>query len=329
MKKDKPYVTFRKILSVLESFFGSWRFPVFMLSVLFFFTLVVLAIMMIPVSETTAGTFAREFKTWCLGYDPATGEIEYIYLVMFVVQPAILSLFIWMFWYKPLAQLIKEEASKAVPYMGVALIVVLSIGLTLPSFFSTPEQGELPFPEKELRTDIIAPPFTLTNQHKKKISLTDYRGEVVILTSVYASCHETCPMILERVKQLFETLDRPASEQLQLMAVTMDPAKDTPRMLKMTAEKYGLTAPNHHLLTGKGEYVNNILDKLNIPRRRRADGAINHANIFILIDKKGEVAYRFTLGDRQQKWLLKATRLLVEESPGIAKKDHRTIKKQN
>lgn len=322
--KDKSKQKFKSFLTVLESFFSSWRFPVFMLSVLFFFALLVIVTILIPVSDSVAGTFAKEFKTWCLGYDPATGEIESIYFIIFLVQPTILSLFIWAFWHKPLMGLVQKGGKIAVPYISSALILVISIGLTLPSLYATTDKGELPFPAQDLRTEITAPSFTLTNQDKENISLEEYRGDVIMVTAVYASCAESCPLILEQAKEVLNNLDKNETEQLQLMALTMDPNNDTPGMLKMTADHYELTGSNQHLLTGEAEYINDILDQLNIPRQRREDGAIDHANIFVLIDKKGKIAYRFTLGDRQKKWLLKATRLLIEEPYDIAKRSYTT-----
>lgn len=311
--KRKPMHKFRTVLTVFESFFTSWRFPLFTLSVLLFFAMLVLALALIPVSDSGIGTFAEEFKIWCLGYDPATGEMESMYLVMFLVQPLILSLFIVFFWYQPLTGLLKKQPRKSIIYILAALSLVAAIGVTLPSLYSAGEKEELPFPAERLRTRITPPGFTLINQYKETVSLEDYRGKIIMITAVYASCSETCPLILEQSRQVLEELGETQSGQVQLMALTMDPGKDTPMMLRMTADHYGLPGPNRHLLTGEPSYINTILDRLNIPRKRREDGAIDHANIFILIDKAGHVAYRFTLGERQKKWLLKATRLLINE----------------
>lgn len=315
MNKESTKYRFRNFLTGLESFFSSWRFPVFMLSVLFFLALLVVTVTLIPVSDSTLGTFAGEFKKWCLGYNPATGEIESIYLVMFLVQPTILSIFIFGFWYKPISEMVKNYPKKAGPYIIPGFVIIVLVGATLPSLYSDGESGELPFPAKEIRTAISPPEFTLINQNKDSISLTDYRNQVVMVTAVYASCSETCPVILEQAYDVMNRLKIGGKEQLQLMAITMDPDKDTPKMLKMTAEHYELNGPNQHLLTGDKKYVNEVLDKLNIPRRKREDGAIAHANVFILIDKRGKVAYRFTLGDRQKEWLIKAAKTLIEERP--------------
>lgn len=313
MTDNRPSLYFSSFLGKLESFFSSWRFPVFMLSILFFFALLVIGVTLIPVSDSVMGTFAEEFKTWCMGYDPATGEIESIYLVMFIVQPVILSLFISAFWYKPLVDVVTNTPGKVIPYLFFAIALVISIGITLPSFYSSAEKGELPFPAESIRTELTPPQFTLVNQHEKEISLDDFRGSVVMITAVYASCNETCPLILEQAKKVLGQLNESMATQVQLLALTMDPDKDTSQMLKMTADHYELTGSNQHLLTGEARYIDNILDQLNISRQRRADGAIDHANIFMLVDKQGKIAYRFTLGDRQEKWLLKATRLLIQE----------------
>ncbi|NGP88780.1 SCO family protein [Fodinibius halophilus] len=318
MNKERTRKRFKIFLANLESFFSSWRFPVFMLSILFFLAILVIVVTLIPVSESTLGTFAGEFKKWCLGYDPATGEIESIYLVMFLVQPTMLSLFIFAFWYKPITEMLKNYPQKAIPYIFPGLLIIILLGSTLPSLYSDGESGELPFPAQDLRTEIEAPDFTLINQDKKQISLSDYRDNVIMITAVYASCSETCPVILDQAREVMQELNR-SNERLplQLMAVTMDPQKDTPKMLKMTAEHYELADPKQHLLTGEKQYVDELLDNLNIPRKRRADGAIDHANIFILIDKDGKVAYRFTLGDRQKKWLIKAVETLIKEIPTV------------
>lgn len=314
MKKKSPAVKFKSHLDRLETFFSSWRFPVFTLTVLLFFGMLVVGISLTPVSDSGLGTFAEEFKTWCLGYDPATGEIEYIYLIMFIVQPLIISLFVFAFWYTPLLQLLKEGPKQAWPYFTSGLVLVALVGASLPSLFTYSAKGELPFPAEELRTKINPPRFSLVNQHKQTVSLDEYRENVVLITAVYASCSETCPLILEEVKRVFTNLPEEKRHEVQLMAITMDPNKDTPRMLKMTADHYGLNASNQHLLTGDPGQINSLLDRLNIPRQRNEDGTINHANLFILVDKNGKIAYRFTLGDRQERWLSKAIRLLVNEN---------------
>ena len=98
----------------------------------------------------------------------------------------------------------------------------------------------------------------------------------------------------------------------------LDPKNDTPEVLANVATARGFTSPPFHLLSGEPATVEKILDDFAVPRSRDADtGFINHANLFIFIDRKGRFAYRFTLGERQKRWLGSALRQLLGEKPDI------------
>jgi cytochrome oxidase Cu insertion factor (SCO1/SenC/PrrC family) len=58
---------------------------------------------------------------------------------------------------------------------------------------------------------------------------------------------------------------------------------------------------------------------LQIARERNPQtGMIDHANLFIVLDRKGTIAYRFTLGEHQEHWLARALQLLTREQAGGA-----------
>ncbi|MNC96767.1 hypothetical protein D3C83_142260 [compost metagenome] len=60
--------------------------------------------------------------------------------------------------------------------------------------------------------------------------------------------------------------------------------------------------------------MESTLDALGVARTRDPEtGVIDHANLFVLVDRDGRVAYRFTLGERQERWLVQALRLLLAE----------------
>ena len=57
-------------------------------------------------------------------------------------------------------------------------------------------------------------------------------------------------------------------------------------------------------------------------RRNPETGVIDHANLFILIDAEGRVAYRFNLDPRHQGWLREAVLALATEVPEVAVAAH-------
>src|SRR5262249_50120726 len=76
-----------------------------------------------------------------------------------------------------------------------------------------------------------APAFTLDGSHGKKLSLSDHLGKVVILEFGYTFCEDVCPVTLARLTEAWKRLG-PAARDIQLIYVTVDPARDTPERLR-------------------------------------------------------------------------------------------------
>ncbi|RMD87301.1 MAG: SCO family protein, partial [Candidatus Dadabacteria bacterium] len=151
----------------------------------------------------------------------------------------------------------------------------------------------------------------LADQNGNTFALDSFRGKVVVLSSFYSRCKMTCPLILGRLKLLREKF---TGKPVVFVAVTMDPDYDKVPVLKETAKRYGIDYENVFLLTGSKDKVNAVLDRYEVYRKRSENPAvIQHSNLIILIDKKGEVAYRFSLGAMSDKWLVKAVEDLIGE----------------
>jgi protein SCO1/2 len=65
--------------------------------------------------------------------------------------------------------------------------------------------------------------FTLRDQQGKPISLARYRGQVVMLTFVYSTCADTCPIVVSQMRGALNEL----SQRVPTIAVTVDPKQDT------------------------------------------------------------------------------------------------------
>ncbi|MFU8860370.1 MAG: SCO family protein [Cyclonatronaceae bacterium] len=305
-----------KLITNIEQYFMSWRFPVFMLATMFLFWVLILIMAFIPVTESAFGSFAEDFKVWCFGYDPETGSMKYIYLVMYTVNPAMLAGVIVAVWSTQLREVLAAPA-RMVRYVVHASVLVLVVSLGFLSSYETQDESFPEFRAEALRVSLNAPVIRLTDQDEQIVQLDDYRGRVVLLTSVYASCADTCPLILQQARRVLEGVDPALRNDLVFMAVTMQPEKDTPELLKRVAGFYHLDeyAPAYHLLTGGQEEVDQVLDVMNVARiANPATGEIEHVNIFYFIDREGRIAYRFTLGEIQEEWMIQAAELLLAET---------------
>lgn len=97
------------------------------------------------------------------------------------------------------------------------------------------------------------------------------------------------------------------------MAVTLDPENDDVARLSYLAEAQGVSAPMFQFLTGDSEEVNHVLDKMGLERFRDEHGVIQHTNLYLVVDRSGRIAYRFSLGDLQEDWLVEAIKLVCAE----------------
>lgn len=121
-------------------------------------------------------------------------------------------------------------------------------------------------------------------------------------------------MILDQVKRAVARLTPEEQADVRIIAVTMDPEKDTVDALRKLGEGQEVSAPDFNLLTGEPIEINNVLDHMGIERRTDPDtGIIDHTNLFLLVDRRGRVAYRFSLGELQEDWMVEATKLLCAE----------------
>ncbi|MDO9468618.1 MAG: SCO family protein [Thiobacillus sp.] len=73
--------------------------------------------------------------------------------------------------------------------------------------------------------------FKLTDHHGQVRELADFRGKVVAVFFGYVHCPDVCPTTLSDFARALEQLDAGA-EQVQVIFVTVDPARDTPDVLK-------------------------------------------------------------------------------------------------
>jgi len=300
----------------LEAFRNLWigsAFPAFALSLLACWAIFMIAMLLTPSGASGLGAFAEDFRVWCFGYDPVTGRTDAAYVMAMIAPQFMIGAFIAYFWWEPLRELARRPWIVA-GHLGIAALLVAGASTGFALSADRNSGGELPFPAEELRTTYEAPQFALTDQDRETIDLAGFRGNVVVLTAIYASCPHTCPAILSQVRAAIDDLSREEREDLRVIAVTMDPTRDSPDVLRELASNHGMPSTLYHLVTGDPTDVERLLDRMQIARERDPEtGVISHANLFLLIDRDGRIAYRFGLGERQQRWLTSALRILLGE----------------
>lgn len=304
----------------LSDAMSGWRFAALAIFVLVFFQVLMVALLAIPPGDEGVGLFAREFRTWCFNYDPATGQMDWFYVIIMLVQPLFMAGLIYFIWQQQLQDAWGQVRREVVLVAGVAVLIVGLVGVTFAVLNDgSSEDGQYPFPAERLRTNIATTDFVLEDHTGEVVSLEELQGKVVLITAVYARCGLSCPIILATLKRVTDQLDDAQREDLVVLGITLDPEFDGPEELTVLANRHRVEPPLYRLLHGDPDEVNTILDDFSfarIPDEERDE--IDHVNLFVLLDRDGDIAYRITLGDRTETWLPTALEVLLAEPPSGA-----------
>ena len=79
------------------------------------------------------------------------------------------------------------------------------------------------------------PDFSFTNQSGKRISLQQYRGQVLLVTFIYTRCPfpDFCPRMSSNFAEIYKQLaTNPALAHAHLLSLSFDPEHDTPKVLR-------------------------------------------------------------------------------------------------
>ena len=109
----------------------------------------------------------------------------------------------------------------------------------------------------------IGAPFTLTDQDGKPRSDRDFAGRYRIMYFGYTFCPDVCPVDAQTIGaglRLFETKDATRAAKVVPVFVTVDPARDTPAVLKQFVSAFhprmvGLTGTDAQIAKIKTEYA--------------------------------------------------------------------------
>lgn len=146
-----------------------------------------------------------------------------------------------------------------------------------------------PEPNKGIAVGDAAPDFVLIDQTGKTVRLSDFRGEPVAVTFVYTRCPDAtaCPMTMAKFAKLSALLAR---EKLgRLLAVTVDPANDTPAVLADYGKRIGADPARWKFLTGDPRALARVAENFGV-LYYSDHGKIVHSQAVAVVDAEGRLA---------------------------------------
>lgn len=129
-----------------------------------------------------------------------------------------------------------------------------------------------------------------------RFDLYGLRGQPLVITMAYATCHRICPMTMRQLSELQGQLDA-RGVTAQFVIVGYDPEADDPAAWHQYRTRRGLNRANWHFLVGSPESVGQFARALGFPFWKY-DEHIMHETRIVYLDERGRVISDLLAGAR-------------------------------
>jgi protein SCO1/2 len=165
--------------------------------------------------------------------------------------------------------------------------------------------AHLPIPPKEpgqigrrLVNTAVAD-FKLVDQDAQPFQFASARGKLVLVTFVFTTCPDVCPLLTAKFAAIQRTLEEKKFKDYLLLTITTDPERDNAAALKDYAGHFKADFRRWSFLTGTRAELAKVwkIFRVNVTKTRSGD--VNHTALTTLIDRQGKRRVEY-YGDKWQ-----------------------------
>lgn len=164
----------------------------------------------------------------------------------------------------------------------------------------------------ELKGTTVVPDFMFLEAQDRPLRKKDLDGKVWVCAFIFTHCPTHCPEMAREMRALQAELK--GEPDFRIVAVTVDPARDTPEQLRYFGKQYQVDPERWYFLTGNRK---DIVDFANSGIKSGVDpkDPLQHSLRFSLVDKKGVVrdSYHVRDKDRMKEMREDIKKLLAEK----------------
>lgn len=165
-------------------------------------------------------------------------------------------------------------------WVALGVIIIAITGINLWSVFDT---------EPEALTETVAvsvPDFSLTNQQGKPLGSSDMAGKIWVADFIFTNCPTICPAMTQEMARLQSEF---VADPVYFVSFSVDPERDTPRVLSRYAAAYGADDRRWHFLTGNKTKIYQLAEQGFSLAAGHNGTEILHSPRFVLIKPDGTI----------------------------------------
>lgn len=171
----------------------------------------------------------------------------------------------------------------------LGLLVLVGVLAALVAAFSYRQIVRLSAPEyygTPLDNPVQVAPFTLTNAGGERVTLSRWRGDLLLVFFGFTRCPDVCPLTMGRLAKVYNDIGRP--EGVQVVMITVDPEHDTPKLTQTYASGFD---PDFVGLGGSSSDIANAAKTFFVGYRDLKDNNFLHTDSVALLDREGKMRF--------------------------------------
>ena len=126
----------------------------------------------------------------------------------------------------------------------------------------------------------------------KEIELQNLKGKVLVVVMIYTSCRAACPRLVADMKSIAAQIPKEFKDKIQYVLVSIDPTKDTPKVLKEFAITNSMDGEEWTFLQGDENSVREFANVLAVKYKRIDPMDFSHSNIISVFNPKGDLVHQ-------------------------------------
>jgi protein SCO1/2 len=179
-------------------------------------------------------------------------------------------------------------------------MALLVAGVAMAACSSGSSAPPAPPPSQGIVQNRVVPSIPLVNEQGQPVTLADFRGKTVVLTSMLTLCQEMCPLTTENLILIQRAIKAAGlTGKIEIVEYSVDPGRDTPARLRAYEHLTGASWP---ILTGTQANVDAMNSFFHFYAQKVPEGSppqldwwthqpltydVNHSDGYVLIDPRG------------------------------------------
>jgi protein SCO1/2 len=207
------------------------------------------------------------------------------------------------------------------PYFILGIAILLTF-MTSPNTYGQAKDGSYSEDEAlEISQAAIGRKLAmleLTDSFGQPVKLADYRGQPLLVSLIFTSCHHVCPALTRHLKTAVDAArEALGHDSFKVVTIGFDTPNDTPERMRDFARKQGINDPDWVFLSASAETMAELVENLGFIYFTTPRG-FDHITQITIVDRDGMIYQQVYGGTFELPWLVEPLKDLIFNRPQSA-----------